>query len=61
MDPGFLRRAVGDANGERRVELASFAALRLRGLTAAHAWAAAVRRHLHTSNRAESTVESAIG
>lgn len=45
MDPSFLRGAVIDANGDRRAENASSAALRLRWRAAMHAVAAVFKRH----------------
>ena len=45
MDPGFLRGAVNDANGDRRAENSSSASLWLCWQLAMHAVAIAFRRH----------------
>ena len=45
MDPGFLRRAAMEANGDRREEGPSLAILRWRWRDAIHAITAAFARH----------------
>jgi len=45
MDPGFLRGAVIDANGDRRAENTSSTTLWLRWRVAMHAVAVVFRRH----------------
>jgi hypothetical protein len=61
MDPGFLRDAVSDANGERRVEVALFWIVLLCKLAPLGAWAAVVQRHLATSSRAVTTALRTAG
>ena len=45
MDPGFLRGAVIDANGDRRAERSTPVPLRRRWQLVVHAVAAIFRRH----------------
>jgi hypothetical protein len=45
MDPGFLRGAVIDANGDRRAERSTPVPLRRRWQLVVHAVAAFFRRH----------------